>query len=176
VNVLSHVDFSASSIGANPPPWVGWALLAIAGLLLGGLAVAWLRRRARVRRARSRAPQAAGPMICPACRRAYPMGTLFCPTDATRLRAAAEGSHVGRGGKCPRCRRAFEAGMRFCPMDAEELLPLPPWPSGGAAHHDESWADHLIGGQGKICPVCAGRYDLEALFCGRDAAELVTVN
>jgi len=118
-------------------------------------------------------------MICPACRRAYPVGTLYCPSDATRLVAAAEGAGAGagRGGRCPRCRRTFvgdaAGGMRFCPMDAEELVPLSVWQRG---ENDPSSADHLVGGQGKICPVCAGHYDLEALFCGRDASELVTVN
>ena len=36
--------------------------------------------------------------------------------------------------------------------------------------------DHLVGGEGKICPVCASRYALEAQVCGRDGSELVTVN
>ncbi len=93
----------------------------------------------------------------------------------------AEGASGQRahGGKCPRCRRAFEAGVRYCPMDAEELVPLGQW----AATHAEpghppehTFADHLLAGDGKICPVCASKYDLEAGFCGRDASELVTVN
>ena len=72
--------------------------------------------------------------------------------------------------------------MRFCPMDAEELVPLPLWHAshgGGGAEgslHVETFADHLVGGSGKICPVCASKYDLEAGYCGRDASELVTVN
>ena len=156
--------------------WLGAALLAIASVLVAALVYTWTRRR-RVGASAS-GPQAHGPMICSACRRAYPLGTLFCPADATRLVAAAEGAGAGagRGGRCPRCRRIFDqgegGGMRFCPMDAEELVSLSAWQaeSGGAP------AGHLVGGQGKICPVCAGRYDLEAVFCGRDASELVTVN
>jgi uncharacterized protein YbaR (Trm112 family) len=173
------VDFLTSAAaavsGARPSVWVGAGMLALASLLAATGAYAWARRR----RVRLRGPQAAGPMICPACRRAYPLGTLFCPADATRLVAAAEGGAAAgsaRGGRCPRCRRTFDSGssegMRFCPMDAEELVPMSVWQRDG----DDAPADHLVGGQGKICPVCAGRYDLEAVFCGRDASELVTVN
>jgi hypothetical protein len=72
-------------------------------------------------------------------------------------------------------------------MDAEELVPLSQWRSegsvGGGARAGESgsvqveaFADHLIAGTGKICPVCAAKYDLEAGYCGRDASELVPIN
>ena len=106
----------------------------------------------------------------------------FCPLDAGRLMPATEGAqaaHRGHGGKCPRCRRAFEAGVRFCPMDAEELVPFERWSAmhgEAAAPHDHTFADHLLAGDGKICPMCASRYDLEAGYCGRDASELVTIN
>jgi predicted amidophosphoribosyltransferase len=129
--------------------------------------------------------RASAPLVCPTCRRGYPSGTQFCPVDAARLIPAYEGAATlppGRGGKCPRCRRAFEVGVRFCPMDAEELVPM-----AQLAHHaegasaaggiqTEAFADYLVGGSGKICPVCASKYDLAAGYCGRDASELVTVN
>ncbi|HZS36841.1 MAG TPA: hypothetical protein VFF06_08445 [Polyangia bacterium] len=164
---------------SRPSAWLGWSMLALAAALAALGLYAWLRRRAQRVPVAAR-PTAALPMTCPSCRRSYPLGTSFCPADASRLQPAQEGGAAGaaRGGKCPRCRRAFEAGMRFCPMDAEELVPLTLWQASHAEGgvHVESYADHLIGGQGKICPVCAGKYDLEAVFCGRDASELVTVN
>jgi predicted amidophosphoribosyltransferase len=94
------------------------------------------------------------------------------------------------GGKCPRCRRVYDAGTRFCAVDAEELVPLPLWQAShadaGGVHVDEADAGAAAGartasavhfhGEGKICPVCAAKYDLEASFCGRDGSELVTVN
>jgi uncharacterized protein YbaR (Trm112 family) len=159
---------------------LGHAWLWFAG---GGLAVALgaviLALRLRAHRKGGRTPAPA--LLCPTCRRGYPAGLRFCPLDAGRLQPSSEGAQAahGHGGKCPRCRRAFEAGVRFCPMDAEELVPLERWQAmhgepGGP--HDHTFADHLLGGDGKICPVCASRYDLEAGFCGRDASELVTIN
>jgi predicted amidophosphoribosyltransferase len=117
-------------------------------------------------------------LTCPTCRRGFPPGMRFCPLDATRLTPPAEGATGQRahGGKCPRCRRAFEAGVRYCPMDAEELLPLGQAQSEPGAPPEHTFADHLLAGDGKICPVCASKYDLEAGYCGRDASELVTVN
>ena len=116
---------------------------------------------------------------------------MFCPVDACRLVATAEGAAAERaapGGKCPRCRRVYDAGTRFCAVDAEELVPLPLWQAThaeGGVHVDEAergaarrasvGAVHFHG-EGKICPVCAAKYDLEATFCGRDGSELVTVN
>jgi hypothetical protein len=118
-------------------------------------------------------------LSCPTCRRGYPPGMRFCPLDATRLVPPAEGASGQRahGGKCPRCRRAFEAGVRYCPMDAEELIPLGQSAQAEPGSPPEhTFADHLLAGDGKICPVCASKYDLEAGYCGRDASELVTVN
>jgi uncharacterized protein YbaR (Trm112 family) len=132
----------------------------------------------RARRA-GEVPRHALPMVCPSCRRAFPVGTQYCPVDASRLAMAVEGASAwaGHGVKCPRCRRAFEAGMRFCPMDAEELVPLPVWHAQHAEGPQvEHFADHLVGGTGKICPVCAAKYDHDAGFCGRDASELVPIN
>ena len=110
-----------------------------------------------------------------------------------QLVATAEGATAERaapGGKCPRCRRVYDAGTRFCAVDAEELVPLPLWQAshaprpactstgdaaGAGAAARVGGAVHFHG-EGKICPVCAAKYDLEATFCGRDGSELVTVN
>ena len=105
---------------------------------------------------------------------------MFCALDGERLLAAGGPAAAPRsGGRCPRCQRVFPkgpTGLRFCPVDGEELQPLGEWRGehdGAAAEADH---DHLVGGEGKICPVCASRYALEAQVCGRDGSELVTVN
>jgi hypothetical protein len=164
--------------------WATWLWASAFVLVLAAtLRLLWtlVRRRARP----SPATRVLMALKCPSCQRAYPAGAQFCPVDATRLQPNIEGAAgppPGRGGKCPRCRRAFEVGVRFCPMDAEELIPLASWQAmnaeGAAAGgvHTEAFADHLVGGSGKICPVCASKYDLAAGYCGRDASELVTVN
>jgi hypothetical protein len=148
-----------------------WALL---GLLVAILAVSgwglwsWLRQRRA-------AAQSRETLQCPNCRRGYPAGTAFCSVDGARLVAGAP-SPVPRGGRCFRCQRTFPAGIRFCPVDAEELQPV------GDARADVEGAapeldhEHLVGGNGKICPVCASHYALEAQVCGRDGSELVTIN
>jgi predicted amidophosphoribosyltransferase len=151
-----------------------WALL---GLLVAIVAMSgwglwsWLRHRRAARQSAVR---------CPACRRQYPAGTAFCAVDGERLVGGEAPSvmRVGRGGRCPRCRRGFAAGIRFCPADGEELQPVTDWRGDDhAAELDhEHLGDHLVGGEGKICPVCASRYALEAQVCGRDGSELVTVN
>ncbi len=71
---------------------------------------------------------------------------------------------------CPRCRRSFAAGHRYCPFDAEELVAPSPWSVG----HEHGAPDGTVAG--KICPLCAAKYNLEATFCGRDGSELVSVN
>jgi hypothetical protein len=151
-----------------------WLVIVLAVVALAAVigAVWGLRRRARRPRAL--------PLICPTCRRGYPAGTLFCALDAQRLVPEAEGAAAvaPSGARCPRCRRVFAAAVRFCPVDAEELIPLGRYGADPEAHghaHDHL-TDHLLGGEGKICPVCAARYDLEATFCGNDGSELVTVN
>jgi hypothetical protein len=173
--------------GSGALLWLGIALVALAVLAAG---LFWWLRAGHVRdEAAVRAVRGALPMTCPACRRAYPTGTVFCPVDACRLIAHTEGAVAARnvqGGKCPRCRRVYDAGTRFCAVDAEELVPLPVWRAthaegGVAVDADESTspigrAPVHFHGDGKICPVCASKYDLEASFCGRDGSELVTVN
>lgn len=177
--------------------WLGIALVALAA---SAAAVFWWLRSGATRvGAAERAAMGALPLTCPACRRGYPAGTTYCPVDACKLVATAEGASAERaapGGKCPRCRRVYDAGTRFCAVDAEELVPLTLWQAshageGGGVHVDEaadaaaagaataaarSGAPVHFHGEGKICPVCAAKYDLEATFCGRDGSELVTVN
>jgi predicted amidophosphoribosyltransferase len=162
-----------------------WLLaLALVVVTLATVYLAWYLLRGR--RAGGAVVRGHHPLVCPTCRRAYPAGAHYCPIDAARLQPNIEGAAgmpPGRGGKCPRCRRAFEVGMRFCPMDAEELVPLQSWAAMGGEGsasasnvHAEAFADHLVVGTAKICPVCASKYDLSAGYCGRDASELVTVN
>jgi hypothetical protein len=191
-------------LGPGALVWLGVGLVALALVV----AVVFWRLRGSAARANNaeRAAMAALPMGCPACRRSYPAGTVFCAVDACRLVATAEGATVERaaaGGRCPRCRRVYEAGVRFCAVDADELVALPLWQAahateggmqfegeegevpaagaGGAGGDARRSASPRIAavhfhGDGKICPVCASKYDLEASFCGRDGSELVTVN
>jgi hypothetical protein len=173
--------------GSSALVWLGIALVALAA---SAAAVFWWLRAGATRvGAAERAAMGALPLLCPACRRSYPSGTTYCPIDACRLVATAEGASAERaapGGKCPRCRRVYDGGTRFCAVDAEELVPLPLWQAthaeAGVHVEDETSAARgapaavHFHGEGKICPVCAAKYDLEATFCGRDGSELVTVN
>jgi hypothetical protein len=177
--------------GSGALVWLGIALVALAAS--AAAVFWWLRAGASRVGAAERAAIGALPMTCPACRRGYPAGTAFCAVDACRLVATAEGASSERGtpgGKCPRCRRVYDGGTRFCAVDAEELVPLPLWQAthaegggGGVQVDDAESGARVVGaaavhfhGEGKICPVCAAKYDLEASFCGRDGSELVTVN
>jgi hypothetical protein len=186
--MLAHVIFSSSLMSAHGGSGVlVWLGIALAVLVLGaGAAFFWLRAGGTRDDAAGRAAHAALPMTCPACHRSYPTGTVFCPVDACRLLSQGEGASSERGvsgGKCPRCRRVYDAGTRYCAVDAEELVPLPLWQqthAEGGVHVDADdggrRAPVHFHGDGKICPVCAAKYDLEAVFCGRDGSELVTVN
>jgi hypothetical protein len=176
---------SAVHAGGGALVWLGIALLALAASAAG--VFWWLRAGATRVGAAERAATGALPLTCPACRRSYPTGTIFCPIDASRVVASRDGAVAerGAGGKCPRCRRVYDGATRFCAVDAEELVPLPLWPAthaeGGLHVDTEEAAAARAGavhfhGEGKICPVCAAKYDLEASFCGRDGSELVTVN
>ena len=166
---LAIADMGGALRAAN-----AWALLGVlvAIVVLAGWGlIAWLRQR---RAAAGSRRQAALPMVCPSCRRGYPAGTQYCTVDAERLVHAHQ---AARGGRCPRCHRVFGPGMRFCPLDAEELHvhDLHESDEHGMRRAVETH-DHIVGGDGKICPMCASRYDVEAMVCGRDGSELVTVN
>jgi hypothetical protein len=147
-----------------------WALL---GLLVAILAVSgwglwsWLRHKRGASQSRE------SPLSCPTCRRGYPAGTLYCSIDGARLQGAPQ---PGRGGRCQRCQRTFPAGIRFCPADGEELQAHGEWRGDPEAVPVEADHDHLVSGDGKICPLCASHYALEAQVCGRDGSELVTIN
>jgi len=176
-------------------PWVlGPAILAGAAVVAMLVARWFARRAAAAAAAGNERDKLDLPLKCPRCGRAFPVGLRFCPADAARLVVATEGASSGgatgvtSGGRCPRCARTFEAGVRYCPMDAEELVALrrAALPTGGepeeGAEHDDlrdddgEAADHLLAGDGKICPECGTRYDAEACYCGRDASELVSLN
>jgi hypothetical protein len=197
--VLGFVEAAPSvRAGSGVLVWLGIALVVLAAS--AAAAFWWLRAGAARVGAAERAAMGALPMSCPACRRSYPSGTVFCAVDACRLVATAEGATVtaapAAGGKCPRCRRVYDPGTRFCAVDAEELVPLAVWQTShaeGGVHVDADETEAGPGGEsrrtplparasvhfhgeGKICPVCAAKYDLEASFCGRDGSELVTVN
>ena len=66
-------------------------------------------------------------MVCPTCRREYPLTSAYCPQDATKLVPfQGGGGDVGgpaMGSICPACKRGFPAGTRVCPQDGEELVP-----------------------------------------------------
>jgi hypothetical protein len=110
-------------------------------------------------------------MLCPACRREYDSGSVFCPHDSNRLvpinspGGAAPGPS---GGICPSCKRGFDPGIRVCPHDHEELIPYPLYASRGPPS--------ISPPRGKICPTCGGRFDGNAAFCGKDGTALVLLN
>lgn len=165
---------AAPAAGSGALVWLGVALFALAASAAGALF--WLRApRAKGQRA------AKGPMACPSCQRSYPLGSAYCAVDATRLVRAGLGAPLERIGRCPRCRRLYAGRSRFCSVDAEELVPQPSWSahrSDGALQVDseEALPAAHFHGDGKICPLCAAKYDLAASFCGHDGAELVAVN
>jgi hypothetical protein len=112
-----------------------------------------------------------GEMVCPSCRREYPPGSTYCPSDANRLIPLAGHEDVltgPAGGICPACKRGFNPGVKVCPYDKDELVPFAmaagPAPSQAAPP------------KGKICPTCGGRFDGSAAFCGKDGTALVLLN
>jgi hypothetical protein len=83
---------------------------------------------------------------------------------------------------CPSCRREFAAGQSFCPHDSRRLVPaseLADRPLNTVSLWEamrEKKDDSPTGVIAKICPSCGNRYDLSTTFCGKDGAELVTIN
>jgi hypothetical protein len=73
------------------------------------------------------------------------------------------------------CKRSFDGGKRFCPYDAEELAPVTA-PMAARRTPRAGGPPGLAHVLGKICPHCSKRYESEATFCGRDGAELVSIN
>jgi hypothetical protein len=119
----------------------------------------------------------AGEMVCPSCRREYPPGSTFCPSDANRLIPLAGHEDVltgPAGGICPTCKRGFNPGVKVCPYDKEELVPfaMAAGGPGGAAPGSVAAPPS----RGKICPTCGGRFEGTAAFCGKDGTALVLLN
>jgi hypothetical protein len=115
-------------------------------------------------------------LTCPSCQRGY-VGKRFCTSDARRLAPAHELKQRGRGVVCVACRRAYDAGVSKCPHDN---LPLVPFstnaidavrPSG--TRRAPTQPAHVLA---RICPLCGGRDDLHARYCGRDGAALLVIN
>jgi hypothetical protein len=121
------------------------------------------------------ATSTASAMVCPTCRSEYD-GHMYCLRDARRLIPAEEmlGGQRSTGLFCAQCRRAFEPGLRRCPHDGSDLMPAALyWASRPKRARPKTEPTGVIG---RICPVCRGRYDLAARFCGVDGAELVVIN
>ncbi len=109
-------------------------------------------------------------MMCPACRREYEPGSLFCPQDSNRLVALNSPQDLPMGpagGMCPTCKRGFDPGVKVCPHDQDELVPYPLYASRNPAASPP---------RAKICPTCGGRFDGGAAFCGKDGTALVLLN
>jgi hypothetical protein len=114
-------------------------------------------------------------LICPACRREYPAGTVFCPNDANRL-ATLHGPEDALGGGapgsiCPTCKRGFDPGVKTCPHDGDDLVPY-------ALHasREPTGLSPAAVPRGKICPTCGDRFEGNAAFCGKDGTALVLLN
>jgi hypothetical protein len=111
-------------------------------------------------------------MLCPTCRREYPMTGQYCSQDATKLVPFNGTQPAPAGMICPACKRGFPAGTRQCPFDHEDLVPYAmhasvPKPGTGTM---------LLTGKGKICPTCGDRFEGNAAFCGKDGTALVLIN
>lgn len=109
-------------------------------------------------------------MICPACRREYDSGGLYCPQDSNRLvpfNGPQDLSLGPSGGMCPTCKRGFDPGVKVCPHDQDELVPYALYASRNLSSSPP---------RAKICPTCGGRFDGGAAFCGKDGTALVLLN
>jgi hypothetical protein len=108
-------------------------------------------------------------MFCPACRREYDAGSLYCPQDSNRLVPLNAPSEAGPlGGICPTCKRGYDPGIAVCPHDKDELVPYALYASRNPAS--------VAPARAKICPTCGGRFDGNASFCGKDGTALVLLN
>jgi hypothetical protein len=115
-------------------------------------------------------------LTCPSCQRGY-VGKRFCTSDGRRLAPAHELKQRGRGVVCVVCRRACDAGVSKCPHDNLPLVPFSTHaidavrPMG--ARRAPTQPAHVLA---RICPLCGGRDDLHARYCGRDGAALLVIN
>jgi hypothetical protein len=108
-------------------------------------------------------------MLCPACRREYDPGSIYCPDDSNRLVPINGPLGTGPSGSiCPTCKRGFDPGVKICPHDQDELIPYALF----ASRNPPSVSPP----RGKICPTCGGRFDGNAAFCGKDGTALVLLN
>jgi hypothetical protein len=115
-------------------------------------------------------PTAGAKTICPACRREYEAGSLYCPQDSNRLvpfNGPLDMPMGPAGGMCPTCKRGFDPGVKVCPHDQDELVPYPLYASRNPSTSPP---------RAKICPTCGGRFDGGAAFCGKDGTALVLLN
>jgi hypothetical protein len=125
---------------------------------------------AKVAAAEAAAPARSAKMICPACRREYDSGSLYCPQDSNRLvpfNGPQDLSMGPSGGMCPTCKRGFDPGVKVCPHDQDELVPYALFASRNPSTSPP---------RAKICPTCGGRFDGGAAFCGKDGTALVLLN
>jgi hypothetical protein len=111
------------------------------------------------------------PLLCPACRREFEENYRHCLFDASPLLPHSRAQELPGGMVCPQCSRGFEPGVRNCLHDAEELIPYSLSRTTRSPLHEPGEAC-----PNKICPLCTHKYQGEATFCGRDGAELVSMN
>ena len=124
-------------------------------------------------------------LVCDACSALTPIGVPQCKRCGAevaldprpRLKAKPQpqpppAAIESSGVSCSKCGTAVKPGTRFCPHDAEELIAAQLWEATHGKRHDPV----PTGIFAKICPQCATRYDLATTFCGRDGAELMTIN
>ena len=117
-------------------------------------------------------------LVCPVCHREYEAGLQFCPYDARDLVRITDPAARGTapGAACPTCKRSYDGSKKFCAFDGDELVPVATLASGATGPGGEVRPLVFAGSLGKICPSCSRRYQSDATFCGRDGAELVSVN
>lgn len=133
---------------------------------------------------------AGGRMLCPKCDRDYDPAERFCPYDAAKLQRASAAAPSEEFVLSPRlicrtCLREFPlehaAGASRCPEDGDRLLPL----VGAEARNvrvgvalEIAAEDEAPGeaGPDNICPRCSVRYPAQVLYCGKDGADLVSIN
>jgi hypothetical protein len=115
---------------------------------------------------------------CPSCAREF-SGQRFCNQDARRLALAHELKTRGKGVICLGCKRAYDAGISKCPHDNLSLVPYSIHAADSlrpSKRPAERVGERQPNTHATICPLCGGRDDLHARFCGRDGAALLVIN